>query len=196
MIAGGIAVAFAVVVSILPSVAAPLAAAAIRDAVRADLPETAEVEVSVSLGWRSPLSANVEVRDGSEVEASLAISTDRGMSSWIGPVLGGSVGEVPLAFTLVARLEGNAGRAFLDHLRRAESATSGGSPAAGDSAEPTETSAIPAGLSILAAGSIDLTILDQEDGIDLAVDSERVEVNLLADRTVEGSIALRVGRVA
>ncbi|MGA1467619.1 MAG: hypothetical protein ACO38V_08260 [Phycisphaerales bacterium] len=196
MIAGGIAVAFAVVVSILPSVAAPLAAAAIRDAVRADLPETAEVEVSVSLGWRSPLSANVEVRDGSDVEASLAISTDRGMSSWIGPVLGGSVGEVPLAFTLVARLEGNAGRAFLDHLRREESATSGGSPAAGDSAEPTETATIPAGLSILAAGSIDLTILDQEDGIDLAVDSERVEVNLLADRTVEGSIALRVGRVA
>ena len=104
-------------VALLPSVAASFAASAIRDAVRRELPDSATVESTASIGWSSPLGAIVEVRDGSEVEATLAISTPRGMLGWIGPVLGGSIGDVPVSFSMTARLEGEKGRALLDRLR-------------------------------------------------------------------------------
>lgn len=186
----------ALAVLILPRLAAPFAASAIREAVRADLPESAEIEASVSLGWTSPLAATIQVRDGAEVRAAFVVSTERAMLSWIGPVFGGSIGEVPVSFSLEAHLEGAKGRAILDWIQgdepdRALAATKGADPAG-----PEEASGIPRGLSIAAAGSVDLTIVDADRGIDLAIGSERIELDLLADRTVEGSIALRVGRVA
>ncbi len=191
-----VAAVFALAALVVPSLLRPLAASAIRDAVRAEVPESAEVSVSVSLGWTAPLGATVDVRDGAEVQASLEIATDRGLLSWLGPVFGGSIGEVPISFALVARLEGAAGRAMLDRLRDERSRSASEAPTATGSGEPRDASGIPEGLSIAADGSIDLAIIDAERGIDLAIDSEQVELILLADRTVEAAVMLRIGRVA
>ena len=184
-------------VALLPSVAASFAASAIRDAVRRELPDSATVESTASIGWSSPLGAIVEVRDGSEVEATLAISTPRGMLGWIGPVLGGSIGDVPVSFSMTARLEGEKGRALLDRLRGNDeaSAASADSSVGATSRPVGETSGLPEGLSIAASGSIVLGIVDAERGVDLAIRSDRLELALLADRSLEAAIELRIGRV-
>lgn len=183
-------------VALLPSLAAPFAASAIRDAVRRELPDSATVESTVSLGWSAPLGAIVEVRDGAEVQAVLAISTSRGLLGWLGPALGGAFGEVPLSFSLAARLEGERGRALIDRLRSGHEADAD-SAASSDPARPGstgETPRVPEGLSIAAAGSIDLAIVDAERGIDLSVRSERLELGMLADRSLEALVELRIGR--
>ena len=185
---------------LLPTVAAPYAASAIREAVRPEFSESASVECAVSLGWSSPLEATVEVRDGEDVQARLVIATPRGLFSWIGPAMGGSIGEVPLSFSLKAHLEGAKGRALLDKLRGVDEASSAAAISAGSSDESPlrsadEPSPLPEGLSIAASGSIDLGLVDAERGIDLAIRSDRLELSMLEDRSFEAQSELRIGRV-
>ncbi len=196
LVAAGTLIVIVAVAAVLPSLAASLAASAIREAVRPEFSESASVESSVSLGWSSPLAATIEVRDGVDVEASLAISTPRGLLGWIGPALGGSIGDLPLSFSLSARLEGEKGRELLDRLRREDDALANGEgPAESPPRSSGATSGMPEGLSIAATGSIDLAIVDAERGIDVAVRSDRLELGLLADRSLEVVAVVKVGRV-
>ncbi len=192
--------AIVVAAAVLPSIAASFVASAMRDAVRPEFSESAQIESSASLGWSSPLAATIDVRDGSEIQATLAISTPRGLLGWIGPVLGGSIGEVPVSFSLTAQLEGEKGRELLDRLRGADERSAAAGAAADSSVGATsrpvgETAGLPEGLSIAASGSIDLGIVDAERGLDLAIRSDRLELALLADRSLEAVVELRIGRV-
>ena len=104
---------------------------------------------------------------------------------------------MPVSFSMTARLEGEKGRALLDRLRGNDeaSAASADSSVGATSRPVGETSGLPEGLSIAASGSIDLGIVDAERGVDLAIRSDRLELALLADRSLEAAVELRIGRV-
>lgn len=200
VVVAGVLAACLLVAALLPMLASSFLTSAIRKAVQRELSESAEVEASVSLGWSSPLAATVTVQDGAEVQAAFAISTSRGLFGWIGPAVGGSIGDVPLAFSLTARLEGEKGRVLIDRLRGGDEAPADAAAPAGSS-EPAparasgERSPMPEGLSIAATGAIDLSLVDAERGIDLAIRSDRIDLGLLEDRSLEAVAELRIGRV-
>lgn len=185
-----------VAAAFLPAWARPIAASAIREALRGGLPPSATVEVSVSLGWTSPPGAVVDVTEGDEVDLRVELSTRRGLLGWVGPALGGSFGEVPIEFAIDARLEGEAGRDFLEGIRAraagGDMEDSGPVGESGDASGGTED--VFRGGSIVATGSVELEIVDRERGIDLAIASDRVETSLSADRTLDAALELRVAR--
>ncbi len=190
-----IVVALAVVAGMaLPRIVAPLAASSIRDALRDGLPPSATVEVDVALGWISPTTATVGVRDGESVRATLEVSTPRGLGGWIVPGLGGSLGEVPVSFAVEGRLAGESGRTLLDRLgmRGGESGRASGE--VGGRGGSAAVNGVLDGLSILASGSIDLEVVDPIRGIDVAIASDRAELALREDRSLSALLELRIGR--
>ncbi len=203
-----VVVALVVALALVPTIARPWISSAIVAAAKRELSPTARVETEVSLGWFSPLSANIEVKDGSEVDLLAAVSTTRGLWHWIGPLLGGAIGEVPIGFSIVGRLEGTGGSALADRIfgkrsgasepvvSPSESASTIERPAPIATEDSASASPWPRGLAITASGSIELTWLDAERGIDVGVRSKRIELGLAETGSCDALVDLEIGRVA
>lgn len=191
-VAAIVAVVLIVVWVALPAVLRSSATSMMRDAIREELPG-AEVEVVVSLGWTTPLAAVVEVSEGQAVRTRIGASTSRGLLRWIGAALGGSVGEVPIAFEIEGRFEGAAGRTFLERIARGGSVADGNREAVPEGESGGD---LPSGLSIAASGSIELEFVDREAGLDVAIASDAAALSLSADGSLDGAFDLRIDRVA
>ncbi len=195
-VAIAVAIVGAVAIAAVPWILRPLAASSIADAVASELPASAEIDVAVELGWFGPIGAIVEARDGDGVELAFRSTTTRGLLGWIVPLTTRDLGTVPIEFSLEGRLEGERGRAWRRWwvARESSSESPPGSPpesASGSEAAPPEP--LPR-LAIEAVGRIAIAVRDAEEGVDLSIRSETVDLELLADRSLRGVVDMRVGR--